>query len=45
MKKTLTATGISSNSDIKTAAENYFNEQGYDFHQAGLRKSILRSDK
>ncbi|GBN83668.1 hypothetical protein AVEN_109361-1 [Araneus ventricosus] len=36
---------FSSNSDVKTAAEDWFNGQGRDFYQAGLNKLVLSSDK
>ncbi|GBN95542.1 hypothetical protein AVEN_86118-1 [Araneus ventricosus] len=43
--KHLSGTRLSSNSDVKTAAEDWLNGQGRDFYQAGLNKLILRSDK
>ncbi|GBN19362.1 hypothetical protein AVEN_49242-1 [Araneus ventricosus] len=43
--KHLFGTKFSSNSDVKTAAENSLNGQGRDFYQAGLNKLVLRSDK
>ncbi|GBM02321.1 hypothetical protein AVEN_138444-1 [Araneus ventricosus] len=36
---------LSSDSDMKTAAENCFNGQRPDFYQAGLNKFVRRSDK
>ncbi|GBN51810.1 hypothetical protein AVEN_91818-1 [Araneus ventricosus] len=42
--KHLYATRFSSNSDVKTAAENCLNGQGRDFYQAGLNKLVLLSD-
>ncbi|GBL85738.1 hypothetical protein AVEN_107222-1 [Araneus ventricosus] len=36
---------ISSNSDVKTAADNWLNGQGRDFYKAGLNKLVLLSDK
>ncbi|GBN16731.1 hypothetical protein AVEN_198299-1, partial [Araneus ventricosus] len=44
-KKHLSGTRFSSVSDEKTAAENWLNGQGRDFHQDGLNKLVLRSDK
>ncbi|GBM92616.1 hypothetical protein AVEN_160941-1 [Araneus ventricosus] len=41
----LSGTRFSSESDVKTAAENWFNGQGRDFYQDGLNKLVLRSDK
>ncbi|GBN19353.1 hypothetical protein AVEN_61676-1 [Araneus ventricosus] len=43
--KHLSGTRLSSNSDVKTAAENWLNGQGRDFYQAGLNKLVLHSDK
>ncbi|GBN76658.1 hypothetical protein AVEN_15846-1 [Araneus ventricosus] len=43
--KHLSKTRISSNSNVKTAAENWLNGQGRDFHQAGLNKLVLLSYK
>ncbi|GBN22238.1 hypothetical protein AVEN_131378-1 [Araneus ventricosus] len=43
--KHLSGTSSSSNSDVKTAAENWLNLQGRDFYQDGLNKLVLRSDK
>ncbi|GBL93076.1 hypothetical protein AVEN_216437-1 [Araneus ventricosus] len=43
--KYLTGTRFSSESYVKTAAENWLNGQGCDFYQVGLNKLILRSDK
>ncbi|GBL61125.1 hypothetical protein AVEN_208216-1 [Araneus ventricosus] len=40
--KHLSGTSFSSDSDVKSAAENWLNGQGCDFCQAGLNK---RSDK
>ncbi|GBM20139.1 hypothetical protein AVEN_81114-1 [Araneus ventricosus] len=42
---TLCGTRFSSNSDLKTAAENWLNGQGRDFYQARLNKLVLRSDQ
>ncbi|GBM56276.1 hypothetical protein AVEN_151953-1 [Araneus ventricosus] len=47
--KHLSGRRFSSNSDVKTAAENWFNGQGRDFYQAVLKlvlflKPVLRSD-
>ncbi|GBN69159.1 hypothetical protein AVEN_235880-1 [Araneus ventricosus] len=39
--KHLSRTRLSSNSDVKTAAENWINGQGHDFCQAGLNKLVL----
>ncbi|GBM44138.1 hypothetical protein AVEN_93778-1 [Araneus ventricosus] len=36
---------FSSNSHVKTAANNWLNGQGRDFYQAGLNKLVLISDK
>ncbi|GBN73926.1 hypothetical protein AVEN_117484-1 [Araneus ventricosus] len=41
----LTGTRFSSDSDVKTAAENNPNGQGRGFYQVGLNKLVLRSDK
>ncbi|GBL89514.1 hypothetical protein AVEN_87850-1 [Araneus ventricosus] len=43
--KHLSGKRFSSNSDAKTAAENWFIGQGRDFYQAGLNNLVLRSDK
>ncbi|GBM61780.1 hypothetical protein AVEN_18341-1 [Araneus ventricosus] len=43
--KHLAGTRFSSNSDVKTAAENWLSGQGRDFYQVGLNKLVLRSDK
>ncbi|GBM89182.1 hypothetical protein AVEN_271489-1 [Araneus ventricosus] len=43
--KHLSGTMFSSNNDVKTAAENWFNVQGRDFYQARLDKFLLGSDK
>ncbi|GBN50619.1 hypothetical protein AVEN_221032-1 [Araneus ventricosus] len=43
--KHLSGTRFSSNSDAKTAAENWLNGQGRDFYKAGLNKLVLHSDK
>ncbi|GBM24054.1 hypothetical protein AVEN_163218-1 [Araneus ventricosus] len=43
--KHLSGTRFSSNSDIKTAAENWLNGQGRDFYQLGLNKLVFRPDK
>ncbi|GBN43836.1 hypothetical protein AVEN_137872-1 [Araneus ventricosus] len=43
--KHLSGTRLLSESDVKTATENWLNEQGRDFYQAGLNKLVLRSDK
>ncbi|GBN56148.1 hypothetical protein AVEN_215299-1 [Araneus ventricosus] len=40
--KHLSGTRFSSNSDVKTAPENWLNEQGRDFYQVGLNKFVLR---
>lgn len=45
LKEHLSGTRFSSDSDVKTAAENWLNGQGRDFYQAGLNKLVLRSDK
>ncbi|GBM66168.1 hypothetical protein AVEN_213302-1 [Araneus ventricosus] len=45
LKKHLSKTKLSSDSDVKTAAENWLNGQGRDFYQTGLNKLALRSDK
>ncbi|GBN44832.1 hypothetical protein AVEN_142150-1 [Araneus ventricosus] len=45
LKEHLFGTSFSSESDVKTAAENWFNGQGRDFYQAGLNKLVLRSYK
>ncbi|GBM21180.1 hypothetical protein AVEN_50911-1 [Araneus ventricosus] len=42
--KHLLRTRFSSNSDVKTDAENRLNGQGRDFYQAELSKLVLRSD-
>ncbi|GBL85698.1 hypothetical protein AVEN_189983-1, partial [Araneus ventricosus] len=44
-QKHLSGTRFSSNSDMKTAAENWLNGQGRDFYQAMLSKLVLRLDK
>ncbi|GBN86010.1 hypothetical protein AVEN_81512-1 [Araneus ventricosus] len=44
-KEHLSGTRYSSNSDVKTVAENWLNRQERDFYQAGLKKLALRSDK
>ncbi|GBM97820.1 hypothetical protein AVEN_217311-1 [Araneus ventricosus] len=43
--KHLYGRSFSSNNDVKTAAENWFNGQGRDFYRAGLNKLVLRLDK
>ncbi|GBM83728.1 hypothetical protein AVEN_261315-1 [Araneus ventricosus] len=43
--KHLAGTMCSSDSDVKTAAENWVNGQGRDFYQAELNKLFLRSDE
>ncbi|GBL88884.1 hypothetical protein AVEN_158987-1 [Araneus ventricosus] len=43
--KHLYGTSFSSNSDMKTAAENWLSGQGHYFYQSGLNKLALRSDK
>ncbi|GBM45233.1 hypothetical protein AVEN_63840-1 [Araneus ventricosus] len=43
--KHLSGTRLSSDSDVKTAAENGLSEQDRDFYQAGLHKLVLRSHK
>ncbi|GBL82385.1 hypothetical protein AVEN_132364-1 [Araneus ventricosus] len=43
--KHLSGIRLSSNCDVKTAAENWLNGQGRDFYQSGLNKLALRSDK
>ncbi|GBM51795.1 hypothetical protein AVEN_4308-1 [Araneus ventricosus] len=43
--KHLSGTRFSSNSPVKTAAENWLNGQGRDSHQAGFNELILRSGK
>ncbi|GBN02537.1 hypothetical protein AVEN_252-1 [Araneus ventricosus] len=40
--KHLSRTRFSSNSDVKTAADNWLNGQGHDFYQAGLNMLVLR---
>ncbi|GBL94776.1 hypothetical protein AVEN_244757-1 [Araneus ventricosus] len=45
LKEHLSGTRLSSDSDVKTAAENWFNEQGCDFDQGWLNKLVLRSDE
>ncbi|GBM04566.1 hypothetical protein AVEN_93967-1 [Araneus ventricosus] len=42
--KHLNRTRFYSNSDMKTVAEKWLNEQGPHFYQAGLNKLVLRSD-
>ncbi|GBO40279.1 hypothetical protein AVEN_33380-1 [Araneus ventricosus] len=44
LKEHLSGTRFSSDSDAKTAAENWRNGKGCDFYQAGLNKLVLRSD-
>ncbi|GBL75589.1 hypothetical protein AVEN_154919-1 [Araneus ventricosus] len=41
----LSGTLLSSNSDVKTSAENWLTGQGNDFYQARLNKLVLISDK
>ncbi|GBM86806.1 hypothetical protein AVEN_259961-1 [Araneus ventricosus] len=43
--KRLSGTRFSSNSDVKTAAENLLNGQGRVSNEAWLNKLVLRSDK
>ncbi|GBM41528.1 hypothetical protein AVEN_32332-1 [Araneus ventricosus] len=43
--KHLSGKRFTSNSDVKTTAENWLNVQGRDFYQAGLNKLVLRLDK
>ncbi|GBM03196.1 hypothetical protein AVEN_70611-1 [Araneus ventricosus] len=43
--KHLFGTRFSSDSDVKTAADNWSNGQGRDFQQAWLNKLVLSSDK
>ncbi|GBM71413.1 hypothetical protein AVEN_208125-1 [Araneus ventricosus] len=43
--KHLSETKFSSESDVKTAAENWLKGEGRDFCQAGFNKLVLRSDK
>ncbi|GBM33170.1 hypothetical protein AVEN_83679-1 [Araneus ventricosus] len=43
--KYLSGTRVSSDSEVKTAAENCLNGQRRDFYTAGLNKLVLRSDK
>ncbi|GBM88350.1 hypothetical protein AVEN_199338-1 [Araneus ventricosus] len=45
LKEHLSGTRFSSDSDVKTAAENWLNGQGRDFYQAWLNKLALRPDK
>ncbi|GBM86068.1 hypothetical protein AVEN_3894-1 [Araneus ventricosus] len=45
LKEQLSRTRFSSDSDVKTAAENWLNGLGCDFYQAELNKLVLRSDK
>ncbi|GBM03570.1 hypothetical protein AVEN_203152-1 [Araneus ventricosus] len=45
LKEHLSGTSLSSDSDVKTAAENWLNGQGRDFYQSGRSKLVLRSDK
>ncbi|GBM73241.1 hypothetical protein AVEN_94686-1 [Araneus ventricosus] len=45
LKEHLTGRRFSSESDVKKVADNWLNGQERDFCQAGLNKSILRSDK
>ncbi|GBN43040.1 hypothetical protein AVEN_23122-1 [Araneus ventricosus] len=45
LKEHLSATRFSSESDVKTATENWINGQRRDFYQDGLSKLVLRSDK
>ncbi|GBM34321.1 hypothetical protein AVEN_271860-1 [Araneus ventricosus] len=44
-KEHLSGPRFSSESDVKTAAENWLNVQGCGFCQAGFNKLVLRSDK
>ncbi|GBM75208.1 hypothetical protein AVEN_237326-1 [Araneus ventricosus] len=41
----LSGTRFSSDSDMKTVAENWLNGHGNDFYQAGLKRFVLSSDK
>ncbi|GBO19805.1 hypothetical protein AVEN_247369-1 [Araneus ventricosus] len=43
--KHLSGTRFSSDSEVKTAAENWLKGQGRDFYQSRLNKLVLRSDK
>ncbi|GBL80920.1 hypothetical protein AVEN_26328-1 [Araneus ventricosus] len=45
LKEYLSATRFSSDSDVKTAAENWLNGYGHPFYQARLNKLALRSGK
>ncbi|GBL72611.1 hypothetical protein AVEN_74287-1 [Araneus ventricosus] len=45
LKEHLSGARFSSDSDVKTAAENWLNGQGHDFYPARLNKLVLRSDK
>ncbi|GBN31415.1 hypothetical protein AVEN_189284-1 [Araneus ventricosus] len=45
LKDHLSRARFSSDSDVKTAAENWLNEQGRDFYQAWLNQLVLRADK
>ncbi|GBM34148.1 hypothetical protein AVEN_243196-1 [Araneus ventricosus] len=40
LKEQLSGPRFSSDSDVKTAAENWLNGQGRDFYQAGLKKLV-----
>ncbi|GBO20171.1 hypothetical protein AVEN_242421-1, partial [Araneus ventricosus] len=43
LKEYLSGTRFSSESDVKTAVENWLNGQGRDLYQIGLNKLVLRS--
>ncbi|GBO12547.1 hypothetical protein AVEN_14672-1 [Araneus ventricosus] len=45
LKEHLSGAKFSSDSDVKTTAENWFNVHGLEFYQAGLNKLVLRSSK
>ncbi|GBO20720.1 hypothetical protein AVEN_33453-1 [Araneus ventricosus] len=45
LEEHLSETRFSSDSDVKTYAENWLNGQGCAFHQARLNKLVLHSDK
>ncbi|GBM25889.1 hypothetical protein AVEN_94338-1 [Araneus ventricosus] len=45
LKEHLFGTRFSSDSDVKTSAENWINGQGCVFYRAGLNKLVMRSDK
>ncbi|GBL87723.1 hypothetical protein AVEN_178184-1, partial [Araneus ventricosus] len=45
LKEQLSGTRFFSNSDVKTAAENWLNRQGRDFNQAWFKKLVLRTDE